>query len=82
MPSQGALAEPELDRPSVYHFDPATAELTRITDVDQQNGVDHAGDGRKTRCTMGQKPRREKEPRGRHQGAQKRRAAYLTRGED
>ncbi len=82
MPSQGALAEPELDHRSVYRLNPIIAELTRITDFEQQNGVDNAGHSRKTRCTMGQKPGREKESRGRHQGAQKRRAAYLTRGED
>jgi gluconolactonase len=45
MPSQGALAEPELDNHSVYHFDPATSELTRIADFEQPNGVALSADG-------------------------------------
>jgi len=45
MPSQGALAEPELDHRSVYRFDPTTAELTRIADFEQPNGVALSADG-------------------------------------
>ena len=45
MPSQGALAEPELDHRSVYRFDPATATLARIADFEQPNGVALSADG-------------------------------------
>lgn len=39
MPSQGALAEPELDHRSVYRFDPATGDLARMADFEEPNGV-------------------------------------------
>ncbi|MGE7204880.1 SMP-30/gluconolactonase/LRE family protein [Sphingomonas sp. NPDC019816] len=45
MPSQGALAEPELDHRSVYRFDPANGELTRVADFEQPNGVALSADG-------------------------------------
>jgi gluconolactonase len=45
MPSQGALAEPELDHRSIYRFDPATGELTRVADFEQPNGVALSADG-------------------------------------
>ena len=45
MPSQGALADPELDHRSVFRFDPGCGELTRIADFDQPNGVALSADG-------------------------------------
>lgn len=48
MPSQGALAEPELDHRSVYRFDPTGGELIRVADFEQPNGVALAADG----CTL------------------------------
>ncbi|SFP51690.1 gluconolactonase [Sphingomonas rubra] len=45
MPSQGALAQPELDHRSVYRFDPALDELTRVADFEQPNGVALSADG-------------------------------------
>lgn len=48
MPSQGALAEPELDHRSVYRFDPSSAELKRMADFEQPNGLAFAADG----CTL------------------------------
>jgi hypothetical protein len=33
MPSQGPLANPELDHRSVYRFDPATGELRRMASL-------------------------------------------------
>lgn len=46
MPSQGALAEPELDHRSVYRFDPANGELIRVADFEQPNGVALSPDGK------------------------------------
>lgn len=46
MPSQGALAEPELDHRSVYRFDPATGSLRRMADFEQPNGLAFTADGR------------------------------------
>lgn len=45
MPSQGALADPELDHRSLYRFDPATSDLARIADFEQPNGVALAANG-------------------------------------
>lgn len=45
MPSQGALAEPELDHRSVYRFDPRTGDLTRMADFEQPNGLAFTVDG-------------------------------------
>jgi len=45
MPSQGALADAELDHRSVYRFDPATGALARIADFEQPNGVALSVDG-------------------------------------
>ena len=46
VPSQGALAVPELDHRSVYRFDPATSVLGRMADFDQPNGLCFSPDGR------------------------------------
>lgn len=46
MPSQGALAEPELDHCSVYRFDNATGNLARMADFEQPNGLAFTSDGR------------------------------------
>ena len=46
MPSQGALAEPELDHRSLYRFDPESGDLDRIADFEQPNGVALSHDGR------------------------------------
>ena len=46
MPSQGSLAEPELDHRSVYRFDPADASLRRMADFEQPNGLAFSPDGR------------------------------------
>jgi len=46
MPSQGALAEPELDHRSLYRFDPATGALARMADFEQPNGVAFDAAGR------------------------------------
>lgn len=46
MPSQGSLADPELDHRSVYRFDPATKELRRMADFEQPNGLFFSPDGR------------------------------------
>jgi gluconolactonase len=46
MPSQGALAEPELDHRSLYRIDPATGEPVRMADFEQPNGLAFAPDGR------------------------------------
>lgn len=46
MPNQGSLAEPELDHRSVYRFDQASGELTRMADFEQPNGLAFAPDGR------------------------------------
>ena len=46
MPSQGSLAEPELDHRSVYRFDPATGALGRMADFEQPNGLAFSADGR------------------------------------
>ena len=45
MPSQGALAEPELDHRSAYRFDPTTGDLACIADFEQPNGVALSADG-------------------------------------
>lgn len=46
MPSQGSLAEPELDHRSMYRFDLATGELRRMADFEQPNGLAFTADGR------------------------------------
>jgi gluconolactonase len=46
MPSQGSLAEPELDHRSVYRFDPFTKELRRMADFEQPNGLAFSPDGK------------------------------------
>jgi len=45
MPSQGALAEPELDHRSVYRFDPRSGNLTRMADFEEPNGLAFTADG-------------------------------------
>ncbi|MDE0880154.1 MAG: SMP-30/gluconolactonase/LRE family protein [Sphingomonas bacterium] len=45
MPSQGALADPELDHRSLYRFDPTSGRLDRIADFEQPNGVALSHDG-------------------------------------
>ncbi|MGP7795241.1 SMP-30/gluconolactonase/LRE family protein [Sphingomonas sp. CLY1604] len=45
MPSQGALAEPELDHRSVYRYDPADGTLARMADFEQPNGIAFSPDG-------------------------------------
>lgn len=45
MPSQGALAEPELEHRSVYRFEPATGDLRRMADFEEPNGLAFAADG-------------------------------------
>lgn len=45
MPNQGALAEPELDHRSLYRFNPATGDLSRMADFEEPNGVALAADG-------------------------------------
>ena len=46
MPSQGSLADPELDHRSVYRSDPRTRELLRMADFEQPNGLAFSPDGR------------------------------------
>lgn len=46
MPSQGSLAEPELDHCSVYRFDQVTQQLRRMADFEQPNGLCFSPDGR------------------------------------
>lgn len=46
MPSQGALARPELNHRSVYRFDPISGELGRMADFEEPNGIAFALDGR------------------------------------
>ena len=46
MPSQGSLVEPELDHRSVYRFDAASGDLTRMADFEQPNGLRFSPDGR------------------------------------
>ncbi len=46
MPSQGSLAEPELDHRSVYRFDPRDGTLRRMADFEQPNGLAFSPDGR------------------------------------
>lgn len=46
MPSQGSLAEPELDHRSVYRYDPDTGFLARMADFEQPNGLAFALEGR------------------------------------
>ena len=45
MPSQGSLAEPELDHRSVYRFDPQDGSLRRMADFEQPNGLAFSPDG-------------------------------------
>ena len=45
MPSQGTLAEPELDHRSVYRVAPQTGEAVRMADFEQPNGLAFAPDG-------------------------------------
>ena len=47
MPSQGSLAEPELDHRSLYRFDPSTGALGRMADFEQPNGLAFSADGRR-----------------------------------
>lgn len=61
MPSQGSLAEPELDHRSLYRFDPATGELRRMADFEQPNGLAFSSDGRRlyvsdTSLSLGEVP--------------------------
>lgn len=46
MPSQGALADPELGHCSVYRVDPHTSNVTRMADFEQPNGLAFARNGR------------------------------------
>ena len=46
MPSQGCLADPELDHRSVYRFDPNSGDLRRMADFEQPNGLAFSPDGR------------------------------------
>ena len=46
VPSQGSLADPELDHCSVYRFDVSLRELRRMADFEQPNGLAFAPDGR------------------------------------
>jgi gluconolactonase len=46
MPSQGSLAEPELDHRSVYRCDRRSGELQRMEDFEQPNGLAFSPDGR------------------------------------
>jgi gluconolactonase len=46
MPSQGSLADPELDHRSVYRFDCASRDLRRMADFEQPNGLAFSPDGR------------------------------------
>lgn len=46
MPSQGSLAEPELDHRSVFRFDPRDGSLRRMADFEQPNGLAFSPDGR------------------------------------
>ncbi len=46
MPSQGSLAEPELDHRSVYRLDPEGGSLRRMADLEQPNGLAFSPDGR------------------------------------
>ena len=48
MPSQGSLAIPELNHQSVYRYEPATGQLSRMADFEQPNGLAFAPDG----CTL------------------------------
>ncbi len=45
MPSQGSLAEPELDHRSVYRFDPRDGLLRRMADFEEPNGLAFSPDG-------------------------------------
>jgi gluconolactonase len=46
IPSQGSLADPELDHRSVYRVDPASGELHRMADFEQPNGLAFSPDER------------------------------------
>lgn len=61
MPSQGSLAEPELDHRSLYRFDPMRGELGRMADFEQPNGLAFSPDGRRlyvsdTSVSLGEVP--------------------------
>jgi gluconolactonase len=61
MPSQGALAEPELGHSSVYRFDPVRGDLARMGDFEQPNGIVFSPDGRtlyvsETSLSLGEVP--------------------------
>ncbi|MEO8937514.1 MAG: SMP-30/gluconolactonase/LRE family protein [Burkholderiaceae bacterium] len=45
VPSQGSLAEPELDHRSVYRFEPEAGLLHRMADFEQPNGLAFDADG-------------------------------------
>ena len=45
MPSQGALATPELQHRSLYRFHPHTGDLSRMADFEQPNGLAFTADG-------------------------------------
>ena len=47
MPSQGSLADPELDHRSVYRFDAQDGTLRRMADSEQPNGLAFSVDGRR-----------------------------------
>ena len=44
-PTQGCLAEPDLDHRSLYRFDPRSGDLQRMADFDQPNGLAFSPDG-------------------------------------
>jgi gluconolactonase len=46
MPSQGSLADPELDHQSVYRFHPTSGALCRMADFEQPNGLAFSPGGR------------------------------------
>ncbi len=46
MPSQGSLADPELDHRSLYRFEPGTRLLQRMADFEQPNGLAFSPDGK------------------------------------
>jgi gluconolactonase len=45
MPSQGALAAPELDHRSVYRLDPGSGDPRRMADFEEPNGLAFTADG-------------------------------------
>jgi gluconolactonase len=46
MPSQGSVADPELDHRSVYRCDPRDLKPRRMADFEQPNGLAFSADGR------------------------------------